>query len=97
MRSSCEGLATAPILTSMIASHELKSMMVELTTQILTAFEGEKPLVSQHCSSGAKVTETSKGEFRTYHKGPSVHMTKQGDALEGIYDLPGESTRVQIF
>ncbi len=68
---------------------EQKSIVVDLAAQLVTAFEGEKLVFSQRCSSGAKGTETPKGEFRTYHKGPSIHMTNQGDALEGIYDLPG--------
>src|SRR6185503_16864084 len=68
---------------------EDKSIVVDLSTQLVTAFEGEKLVFSQRCSSGAKGTETPKGEFRTYHKGPSVHMTNQGDALENIYNLPG--------
>ncbi len=68
---------------------EEKSIVVDLTAQLVTAFEGEKLVFSQRCSSGAKGTETPKGEFRTYHKGPSIHMTNQGDAIEGIYDLPG--------
>ena len=68
---------------------EEKSIVVDLNTQLVTAFEGEKLVFSQRCSSGAKGTETPKGEFRTYHKGPSIHMTNQGDAIEGIYDLPG--------
>ncbi len=50
---------------------------------------GEQLVFSQRCSSGAKGTETPKGEFSTYHKGPSVHMTNDGDALEKIYNLPG--------
>lgn len=68
---------------------EQKSIIVDLTMQLVTAFEGEKLVFAQRCSSGAKGTETPKGEFRTYHKGPSIHMTNQGDAIEGIYDLPG--------
>jgi len=68
---------------------EEKSIIVDLSAQLVTAFEGEKLVFSQRCSSGAKGTETPKGEFHTYHKGPSVHMTNQGDAIEGIYDLPG--------
>ena len=66
-----------------------KSIFVDLTTQLVTAFEGEKLIFSQRCSSGAKGTETPKGEFHTYHKGPSIHMTNQGDAIENIYNLPG--------
>ena len=66
-----------------------KLVVVERDTQMVTAFEGEKLVFSNRCSSGAEGTETPKGEFRTYHKGPSVHMTNQGDALENIYNLPG--------
>ena len=69
--------------------NEEKHILIDLTTQMVTAFEGERLVFSQRCSSGAKGTETPKGEFRTYHKGPSVHMTNQGDAIENIYNLPG--------
>jgi len=68
---------------------EEKSIIVDRDTQMVTAFEGEKLILSQRCSSGAEGTETPSGEFRTYHKGPAVHMTNQGDALENIYNLPG--------
>jgi lipoprotein-anchoring transpeptidase ErfK/SrfK len=66
-----------------------KHIYLDLNTQLVTAFEGEQLVFSQRCSSGAKGTETPTGEFRTYHKGPSVHMTNDGDALENIYNLPG--------
>ena len=68
-----------------------KKIVVDLTTQLVTAFEGEKLVFSERCASGVRGTETPKGEFRTYHKGPSVHMTNEGDAVEeeGIYSLPG--------
>ena len=66
-----------------------KHILIDLDAQLVTAFEGEQLVFSQRCSSGARGTETPKGEFRTYHKGPSVHMTNQGDALENIYNLPG--------
>ena len=69
--------------------NEQKSIVVDLTAQLVTAFEGEKLVFSERCSSGAKGTETPTGEFRTYHKGPSIHMTNQGDAIENIYNLPG--------
>lgn len=68
---------------------EEKLIVVDTETQMVTAFEGEKLVFSQRCSSGVKGTETPKGEFTTYHKGPAVHMTNQGDALENIYNLPG--------
>jgi hypothetical protein len=68
-----------------------KRIVVDLTTQMVTAFEGEKLVFSQRCASGVRGAETPKGEFRTYHKGPSVHMTNEGDAVEEehIYSLPG--------
>jgi len=66
-----------------------KLIVVDRETQMVTAFEGQKLVFSQRCSSGAEGTETPQGEFRTYHKGPAVHMTNQGDAIENIYNLPG--------
>ena len=68
-----------------------KKIVVDLSTQLVSAFEGEKLVFSQRCASGVRGTATPKGEFRTYHKGPSVHMTNEGDAVENesIYSLPG--------
>jgi len=66
-----------------------KLIVVDRESQMVTAFEGEKLVFSQRCSSGAQGTETPQGNFRTYHKSPAVHMTNQGDALENIYNLPG--------
>lgn len=70
---------------------EEKHIVVDLSTQLVTAFEGEKLVFSERCASGVKGTDTPKGDFRTYHKGPSVHMTNEGDALENesVYSLPG--------
>lgn len=68
---------------------EEKRIYVDLASQTVTAFEGEKPVLTVRCSSGAKGTETPLGEFRTYHKGPSIHMTNQGDGTENTYHLPG--------
>lgn len=71
--------------------NEEKKIVVDLTSQMVTAFEGEKLVFSERCSSGVKGTDTPKGEFRTYHKGPSIHMTNEGDAVENesVYSLPG--------
>lgn len=68
---------------------EKKRIYVDLATQTVTAFEGESPALVTRCASGAKGTETPLGEFRTYHKGPSIHMTNQGDGTENTYHLPG--------
>jgi lipoprotein-anchoring transpeptidase ErfK/SrfK len=66
-----------------------KHIHVDLGTQTVTAFEGDNPVLISRCASGAGDTKTPPGDFRTYHKGPSIHMTNEGDAEEGIYDLPG--------
>jgi lipoprotein-anchoring transpeptidase ErfK/SrfK len=68
---------------------EQKRIYVDLASQTVTAFEGENPVLVARCASGARGSETPLGEFRTYHKGPSVHMTNQGDGTESTYHLPG--------
>jgi hypothetical protein len=70
---------------------EEKHIVVDLSTQLVTAFEGENLVFSQRCSSGVRGTDTPKGNFTTYHKGASVHMTNEGDAVEEetVYSLPG--------
>jgi lipoprotein-anchoring transpeptidase ErfK/SrfK len=68
---------------------EQKRIYVDLENQFVTAFEGENPVLVTRCASGAKGTKTPLGNFRTYHKGPSVHMTNQGDGTENTYHLPG--------
>ena len=68
---------------------EQKRIYVDLESQFVTAFEGENPVLVTRCASGAKGTKTPLGNFRTYHKGPSVHMTNQGDGTENTYHLPG--------
>jgi lipoprotein-anchoring transpeptidase ErfK/SrfK len=68
---------------------ENKRIYVDLATQTVTAFEGQNPVLVTRCASGAKGTETPLGEFRTYHKGPSIHMTNQGDGTANTYHLPG--------
>lgn len=66
-----------------------KLLHIDLATQMVTAFEGEKMVLSIRCASGQRGTDTPKGEFFTYHKGPSIHMTNRGDAVTNIYNLPG--------
>jgi hypothetical protein len=66
-----------------------KRIDIDLTTQLVTAFEGEQAVFSSRCSSGTKGTRTPEGEFRTYHKGASIHMTNEGDAEAHVYNLPG--------
>lgn len=67
----------------------LKYIYVDLATQSVTAFEDDQPVLVSRCSSGAGRTKTPPGNFRTFHKGPSVHMTNEGDDEANVYDLPG--------
>lgn len=69
--------------------NEEKLLHVDLATQMVTAFEGEKMVLSVRCASGQRGTDTPVGEWSTYHKGPSIHMTNFGDAVANIYSLPG--------
>jgi len=66
-----------------------KLIHVDLSTQLVTAFEGDSMVFSSRCSSGSKGTRTPTGEFLTYHKGPSVHMNNQDEDTKYHYDLPG--------
>ncbi|MDD2921962.1 MAG: L,D-transpeptidase [Anaerolineales bacterium] len=67
-----------------------KLLHVDLTMQLVTAFEGNTMVFSARCSSGGKGTYTPTGEFSTYHKGPSVHMTNQDEeGATNYYHLPG--------
>ena len=67
-----------------------KLIHVDLPSQIVTAFEGSKIVFSVRCSSGGKGTRTPSGEFSTYHKGPSIHMTNQDEeGATNYYHLPG--------
>jgi hypothetical protein len=67
-----------------------KHIYVDVSTQSVTAFEGETAVLTARCSSGGKGTTTPLGDFQTFHKGPTVHMTNDGEAGAGQgYDLPG--------
>lgn len=68
----------------------MKYVYVDTATQSVTAFEGQTAVLTARCSSGGKGTKTPLGDFRTYHKGPTIHMTNDGAAGAGQgYDLPG--------
>lgn len=68
----------------------LKSIHVDTGSQIVAAFEGNTPVLLARCSSGSKGTRTPPGEFRTFHKGSTIHMANDGEAgAGGGYDLPG--------
>ena len=67
---------------------EKKSIFVDLNSQKMVAYEGDIPVMTSLVASGWGGTTTPIGEFSTYHKAASVHMTDgAGDAAN--YDLPG--------
>jgi lipoprotein-anchoring transpeptidase ErfK/SrfK len=70
--------------------NDSKHIYADLATQSVTAFEGDTAVLAARCSSGGKGTKTPLGDFRTFHKGPTIHMTNDGEAGAGQgYDLPG--------
>ena len=67
----------------------LKTIYVDLVSQYVMAFEDERLVLRTRCASGTGRSQTPTGKFDTYHKGPSVHMTNDGDPKKDLYDLPG--------
>jgi len=67
-----------------------KTIHVDTATQTVTAFEGDTAVLVARCSSGGKSTKTPLGDFLTYHKGSTIHMTNDGASGAGRgFDLPG--------
>jgi lipoprotein-anchoring transpeptidase ErfK/SrfK len=67
----------------------LKTIYVDLKSQYIMAFEDDRLVLRTRCASGVGRSKTPTGKFETYHKGPSVHMTNDGEPTKNIYDLPG--------
>ena len=67
----------------------LKTIYVDLKSQYVMAFEDERLVLRTRCASGAGRSKTPTGKFDTYHKGPSIHMTNEGDPKKDLYILPG--------
>ena len=68
----------------------LKHIHLDTATQLVTAFEGDTAVLTARCSSGSKGTKTPLGQFQTFQKWPTVHMTNDGAPGAGHgYDLPG--------
>jgi len=71
-------------------SNDRKHIYADTATQSVTAFEDDQAVLVARCSSGGKGTKTPLGKFQTFHKGPTIHMTNDGEAGAGHgYDLPG--------
>lgn len=72
---------------------EEKKIVVDLATQFLTAYEGEKPVFMARISSGVRTSEggfaTPRGYYRTTFKRPCRHMITQASEYGSGFNLPG--------
>ena len=70
-----------------------KQIVIDLATQTLTAYEGEKAVYLARISSGVRLKEggfaTPKGIFRTIRKRPCRHMSNAASEFGTGFDLPG--------
>jgi hypothetical protein len=71
---------------------EQKRIEVRLNTQLVIAYEAEKPIFMTRASTGGSfnrgIFETPIGRSMTFHKRPSAHMAAGNLAFNG-FDLPG--------
>lgn len=72
---------------------EDKKLVVDLSTQSLTAYEGDKVVFMSRISSGVLMKEggyfTPRGSFRTTRKRPCRHMVNPPNEFGTGFDLPG--------
>lgn len=72
---------------------EDKKIIMDLTSQSLTAYEYERPVFMSRVSSGVRLSEggfaTPKGYYRTIRKRPCRHMANPANAYGSGFDLPG--------
>ncbi len=72
---------------------EEKKLIVDLTTQWLTAYEFDKAVYQTRISSGVRMEEggfaTPLGHYRTTHKRPCRHMFTPPSEFGTGFDLPG--------
>ena len=72
---------------------EDKSLVVDLDSQTVTAYEGDRAVFMSRISSGVRLKEggfaTPKGYYRTTRKRPCRHMANPANAYGSGFDLPG--------
>lgn len=68
-----------------------KKIIVNRTTQTLSAYDGEKLFMEELISTGLELSPTPRGEFIIFRKTPSRYMQGPIEGLAGsdYYDLPG--------
>ena len=78
------------VLTSDITAPAAKRIVIDLSEEILYAYDGDTMFMKQSISTGLEFTPTPRGTFRVFKKTPSRYM--QGpipDISDQYYDLPG--------
>ena len=74
-----------------------KRIEVDLTNQVVTCYEYDRPVFSTRAATGTAFNDdagrrheffTPRGQFRVWHKRPSRRMTG-GESINDRYDLPG--------
>jgi len=72
---------------------EDKSLLVDLESQTVMAYEGDRVVFMSRISSGVRLKEggfaTPKGFYRTTRKRPCRHMANPANAYGSGFDLPG--------
>lgn len=72
---------------------EEKKLVVDLSTQVLDAYEGDRIVFTTKISSGVRLKEggfaTPKGHYRIMRKRPCRHMANPPNAFGSGFDLPG--------
>lgn len=73
-------------------SNKDKLIVVNLTEQLLMAYEGNQLIFATRVATGGRLRSgtytTPEGEYITYHKRPTRHMAA-GDLASSGFDLPG--------
>ncbi len=67
---------------------EEKRIRVDLTRQLVTAYEGSRAVFAAKAATGMGYHATPVGHFSTFHKRPYRHMAA-GNAAAPEFDLPG--------
>lgn len=77
-------------VTKGIVATSTKSIVIDVSQQILYAYDGEDLFMKEPISAGLEITPTPHGTFSVFKKTPSRYM--QGPlpgVSEQVYDLPG--------
>ncbi len=66
-----------------------KKIIVDISEQMIYAYNGQELFMKQLVSTGLELTPTEIGEFKIYKKTPSRYMQGPTKGMTDQYDLPG--------